>query len=302
MDYLIIGGTTKAATTSVFNYLAAHPHICGSNTKETRFFLDVSYPLKSKYRIEDGLEKYEEFFGHCKDPTKLRLEATPDYLYSPGTPRKINQSLEGTKIIVSLREPISRLVSWYRFAVQRGLIPTQMSIDEYIERQFRTNNSKETKQYMRVLEQGRYSRFISRYIEEFTREKVLVIYFEDISNDPLSVVESICKFAQLDPTYYQKFSFEKYNPTIDLRKPGLHHAYNKLRFNIRRYTHNKPIIHTPLKHIRLLIEPLYIKVNKKRDQDNINISSKLMEALIDYYQKDIDILINSLGYLPPWDM
>lgn len=75
--YLIIAGTTKAATTSLFNYLADHPEICASNVKETRFFLDADYPLPAKYRFEDGLDKYELYFVHCS-ASHIRMEATPD--------------------------------------------------------------------------------------------------------------------------------------------------------------------------------------------------------------------------------
>jgi hypothetical protein len=38
--FLIIAGTSKAGTRSVFNYLAGHPQICPAE-KETRFFLDA---------------------------------------------------------------------------------------------------------------------------------------------------------------------------------------------------------------------------------------------------------------------
>ena len=66
--YIIIGGTTKAATTSLYFYLADHPNVCASNIKETRFFLDADYPLPVKYRLEDGLEKYEKVSRIQKQP------------------------------------------------------------------------------------------------------------------------------------------------------------------------------------------------------------------------------------------
>src|SRR3712207_1668459 len=97
-SYLIIGGTTKAATTSLFSYLADHPQICASSLKESRFFLDADYPVSSKCRFEDGLDKYDELFQHCRDDRLLRLEATPDYLYSAATPQKIKFSLPKAKL------------------------------------------------------------------------------------------------------------------------------------------------------------------------------------------------------------
>ena len=65
--YLIIGGTTKAATTSLFIYLADHPSICAATYKETRFFLSSDYPLPSKYRYREdqqggAVEEYNLLF------------------------------------------------------------------------------------------------------------------------------------------------------------------------------------------------------------------------------------------------
>ena len=45
--FLIVAGTTKAGTTSVFNYLARQPQICTAE-REMRVFLDADYPVPSK--------------------------------------------------------------------------------------------------------------------------------------------------------------------------------------------------------------------------------------------------------------
>ncbi|MBV7338510.1 sulfotransferase [Chloroflexi bacterium TSY] len=37
-QYLLIVGTPKSATTSLFRYLADHPDVCCANRKETYFF------------------------------------------------------------------------------------------------------------------------------------------------------------------------------------------------------------------------------------------------------------------------
>src|SRR5438034_3846662 len=93
--FLILGGTSKAGTTSVYNYLANHPQIC-SLTKETRFFLDPDYPLPSTKRYQrDSPETYLSFFdsGNSQSLENWRFEATPDYLYSAKTPRAIRKTL-----------------------------------------------------------------------------------------------------------------------------------------------------------------------------------------------------------------
>ncbi|MEW6715877.1 MAG: hypothetical protein AB1345_00005, partial [Chloroflexota bacterium] len=86
--FLIIAGTTRAGTTSLFKYLSDHPDVCAASVKETGFFLDADYPNPppTKYRAEDGLSRYESYFSSCPEKP-VRLEATPGYLYSPGAPQ-----------------------------------------------------------------------------------------------------------------------------------------------------------------------------------------------------------------------
>ena len=44
-QYLIIGGSTKCGTTSLFNYFEFHPGVCACSMKESRYFLEPEYKL-----------------------------------------------------------------------------------------------------------------------------------------------------------------------------------------------------------------------------------------------------------------
>lgn len=52
--FIIIGGTSKAGTTSLYRYLSDHPMISQSKLKETGFFLDGFYKKESKYAFQKG--------------------------------------------------------------------------------------------------------------------------------------------------------------------------------------------------------------------------------------------------------
>ena len=56
----IIAGVTKAGTTSLFQYLHAHPDVCPSSTKETLFFKDHSTPD----RAQAAVAEYAQFWRH----------------------------------------------------------------------------------------------------------------------------------------------------------------------------------------------------------------------------------------------
>ncbi len=127
---LVIAGVNKAATTSLFMYLSAHPQICASRVKETQYFLPLRYgatnlPPLSEYLIE---------FDHCNQVSYV-MEATAGYYYGGlAVTQTIKNSLGDVKIILSFREPISRLFSYYKFKKSSLELDQSVSFDEYIRR------------------------------------------------------------------------------------------------------------------------------------------------------------------------
>jgi len=299
-SYLIIGGTTKAATTSLFSYLADHPKICGSSLKESRFFLDTDYPVLSKYRFEDGLDKYEELFQHCDDAQLLRLEATPDYLYSPTTPQKIKSSLPKVKIAFILREPISRLISWYKFAKQIGQLPQNFSFEDYIQEQLQAIETELPRpQHMRTLEQGRYSVYLKPYFDLFGQDNIHIAFQEDLSKQPAFVLKEFCSFASIDPSFYSNYHFKIFNSTQTMKNVSLHRLYMQFRFKVRKSVHNRQAIRAILRQIRLLFEHFYFPLNSQ-PSEKVVISSSVKEILDAYYSQEAKELAYLLGKAVPW--
>jgi len=302
-QYLIISGTTKSATTSLFRYLEAHPRVCVSNMKETRFFLDVEYPLSSKYRLKtDGLQKYNNYFSLHEDGADLRVEATPDYLYSPGTPTQIARSLKKVRLVFVLREPISRILSWYRFARQNNLLETTVTLDKYIKQQLYISNDAEMSipQYMRSLEQGRYSNYLRAFFDVFGKELIKVIFFEDLSRNPQTVMQSLCRFAEIDESFYMNYNFEIHNQSKIMRNPVLHRFYVQTRFILKKMVHNRANLLNIMRKIRGKVEPFYMKLNSRSFNEEMHIAPELMAKLQAYYRPYNDELFDLTGKPVPW--
>src|SRR3979409_1454286 len=105
---VVIAGVNKAGTTSLFVSLATHPQIAPSAVKETRFFLPARYgqPVEPK-------AVYDEYFAGAED-ARARLAATPSYFYGGGAvAESIDETLPGARIIVVLREPVARAISFF---------------------------------------------------------------------------------------------------------------------------------------------------------------------------------------------
>lgn len=325
-SYLIVGGTTKAATTSLFAYLADHPAICSASYKETRFFLDRDYPLPSKYRYKGDVEEYELLFPHC-DETQLRLESTPDYLYCPRALERIAEFLPHAKLVFSLREPISRLISWYRFAKQIGKLPQTLSFDAYVQLLFNATDSVRKpdsqlwegfvtpkiaqlhntdekpvhEQHLQTLKQGCYAIYLDPYFKQFGSARIHILFYEDLVAHPSNVLADISHFAGIDAHFYRDYAFKVENRTETMKNSELHRKYRAFRFRLRQWTHNKPIIHNPLRVMRRAIEPLYLRLNT-RPTENIHVSEETRNRLVDYYTPDIHELAKLIGKPLPWEI
>lgn len=305
-DYLIIGGTTKAATTSLFTYLADHPAVCAATYKETRFFLSRDYPLPSKYRYREDqqggdVETYNLLFSDT-DETLLRMESTPDYLYCADARERIATSLPYAKLVFSLREPISRLISWYRFARQIGKLSQTLSFDGYVGSLFAAlNNDKNTaEQHLQTLQQGCYTIYLKHYFDRFGPERIQILFYEELAARPADTMTELCHFAGIDAGFYSDYGFKVTNRTQQMRNSELHRKYRDFRFRLRQWTHNKPIIHIPLRTIRRTIEPLYLRLNTQTDE-KIQMSEETRHRLIDYYTPDVQVLGELIGKPIPWE-
>ena len=284
--------------------------------KETRFFLNKEYPLPSKYRYDADVEVYNFLFSECHE-NQLRLESTPDYLYCPSACERIATLLPNAKLVFSLREPISRLISWYRFAKQIGRLPQTIGFDDYIDLQFNgatlkgtkeTINSKDAnhkedighEQYLQTLQQGCYAAYLKQYLERFGRDRIHTLFYEDLGTEPLNVLEDVCHFTGIDKGFYKDYAFKVTNRTETMRNADIHQKYRSFRFQVRQWTHNRPLVHWSLRVMKRAIEPLYLRLNT-RPNENVSISEKTRHRLIDYYKPDVLKLAELIGKQPPWE-
>ena len=297
--YLIIAGTTKAGTTSLHRYLCDHPQVCKPRRKEIRFFLDENYPLKRIYSFTNGLNKYNEFFKGCNN-NMVRLDVTPDYLYSTKTPERIKQSLSDVRLIFSLRNPIERLISWYRFSIQNYFISKDMPFKEYVRWQIETEGHNNRAQHQLALEQGRYFRYLKKYHEVFDSNNLLIILFEQLEENPVGVMKKICSFSGINEDFYNNYSFKVHNPTYIIRYHLLNRIYKEVSFYLRKIFFKMDNIRNLFKNIKTNLDSIYLRINTEQNSKNILIDDKTKKFLEDYYREDILKLEDLIGIKTGW--
>jgi hypothetical protein len=299
--FLIIGGTSKASTTSVFNYLAGHPQICPAE-KETRFFLDADYPLPSKKRYQkNGPETYLSLFDSGPQEN-WRFEATPDYLYSANTPHVIHQTLANVRFIFILREPVVRLLSWYRFGRKRSEIGLKMTFDEYVAIQRGNGENvagRRKHPAFYALQHGRYSVYLRPYLELFGKSLIHIVFYEELQRDPLVFMTSICRSVGIDETYFQGYRFDVANKGSDVRSPYLHKAYIESQGRIRKLARYTPALRLLLRQLRPKVDATYEKFNVIRGK-KVAMSDSTKDFVSSYYEEEPARLSEMFGVEVPW--
>ena len=290
----------------MFSYLENHPQMICSSVKETGFFLDADYPHPSKKRYQrNGLQTYLSFFesedSHPQE--NWRLEATPGYLYSPNTPDAIRRTLANVHFIFILREPVSRLLSWYQFGQSMGKIPSRMTFDDYVALQKETADSfpnRYPRQAFGALRQGRYSTYLERYFEVFGASSIQVLFYEDLRRDPFSFMVKLCKSLGIDETYFQGYTFRVANKGVQVRSPWLLRAYMEANLKL-----NGPARRTPkplrrlLRQIQRRIHAAYEKLNVTKEM-NMTMSPSTKDFILSYYQDEPARLREMFGVEVPW--
>lgn len=217
---LILGGTIKAATSSIFTYLSAHPQVCGSSVKETLFFTHEY----SGDRVRD-LERYRRYFAR-RPGASLAVEASPSYLaYGEDVAPRIRALLPEAKLLFILRDPVDRLYSHFKFAKGKLELPPQLTFEAYVElcrRYAPRRKGVIAEKHARALEIGEYSKYLKRYRDVFPEAQVKVVFYDDLHRDARRFMAQVCGFIGVDSAFYGTYEFERVNASFSARLKPLH--------------------------------------------------------------------------------
>lgn len=213
-QHLIIAGSNKCGTTSLFRYLSDHPDVSGSMHKETGFFHH-----NFDYEDSETLAKYMKLFPDLRDHHRFCIEATPTYLDSGDeTISRINQLIDKPHILLLLRDPTNRLVSYYRSkqGLESSLI-YGLSFDEFVDKAMAIASQKvsaRTEQERRIglqIEKACYAQYLSVFLKKVPAQRLHVMFFENLRDTPLSTLQSLCSSIDLDSSFYDDYVFRVEN-------------------------------------------------------------------------------------------
>ena len=271
VDFLIIG-TPKAGTTALQYYLSQHTDIFMPKEKEVHFFGEEFRNSEESeqqiYRRNYKIEDYEKLF-EAASKKQIKGEASVFYLYSPTAVKEIKEYNPKMKIIVCFRNPIDFLTSYHQDQIYVGNEDEPdfwkaLSLEEKRKYGESIPKSCTLRKALYYSEMVKYKHHLKAYIDEFGRENVYPIIFEEFITSPQSSYEKVLNFLNVKKELNYSIDFKKVNPRRNVRLKWFDNFIKQPSSNFRKFAR----VFIPSQKKRFLAFQLLRKINTSHSRVN----------------------------------
>nr|WP_319271812.1 sulfotransferase [uncultured Draconibacterium sp.] len=256
VDFILLGAA-KAGTTTMADILSDHPDVNFCKEKEPNFFSTTD---NWKANVGRYHSLYKEESGKIYGEASHSYTALP--IYNLNIWEDIYDYNPNMKFIYIVRNPIDRFISAYMQNYQRGRF--DWTLDETIHKSKNINRS-------------RYYTQILPFIEQFGRDNVLIIDFDDFIKDRKVVLEKLSDFLKLS---LDKFDLdENKHSNVSVNSIKLNAKYDWI------VKHFSALINIIPNKITVIIK--HMLVNKKRVfKEKPRLTRKQQETIIRLTKQD----------------
>ncbi len=176
--FALIIGAMKSGTTSLFEYLSAHPQIAPCRVKEPNFFSqDTAWA--------GGIEAYRSLWDWQPGVHKFALEASTTYSMNPMRPGVVERIASVPhaefRFLYLMRDPVKRIESHLsHIATRRGKASLVGEPD-----------------FAEAIQLSRYATQLDPFAARWSRDTILPLVYEAMLDDPLSTVQQTQRFLEL---------------------------------------------------------------------------------------------------------
>jgi len=282
LSFVVIGAS-KSGTTALFRYLRTDPDLYLPADKDAPFFAVDEF-------FEGGWEAFAATYFAAAPPGALLGTVTPRYMEDPRVPGRIAERMPDVRLIAILRNPIDRAYSQYRQQVRRG--KELLSFGDLVERLLAAQAWEDRAE--RILAPGHYARALKPFFELFPRQRLLVVFGEELASDPQSVIDRIRIFLGLQPGFTPPNLGKRYHVGGERQRfPGLIPALRKVA-PLRRLWRLLP------RRRRAGLWTWFFTQANVVEEAPEPIPPALRERLVAHYREDIEDLEELIGRPVPW--
>ena len=196
-DFFIVGAP-KCGTTAMNRYLGQHPGIFMPEIKEIHYF-------GSDLRVHRDmtLKSYLSIFKGAGDARRVG-ETSVWYLYSKLAAREIKKFESEARIIIMLRNPVDKIHSSHSYALYSGR-ETIPDLGAALEAEKYRREDPNAPIGVLYREAMNYTEQVQRYVNVFGWEKVHVIIYDDLKNDPTGIYKKVLGFLDVEQDFVPEF-------------------------------------------------------------------------------------------------
>jgi hypothetical protein len=229
----VIVGAQKCGTTALHSYLSRHPEISMSRPKELDFFI-------AERNWGQGMEWYRSRF----DPAApARGESSPNYTAHPtfpGVPERMAELIPEAKLIFMVRDPIDR--------IRANWVHTYSNRVEH-----RPMREAVLDPEMDYLARSRYHLQLTRFLDRYPREQVMVIEQDELLGDRRATLRRVFAFLGVDEDVWRDAFAEPRLETSARRRRTPLGAFVAARVRMRtwrllrdHWPFSRPFEHSPI--------------------------------------------------------
>jgi hypothetical protein len=192
----VIAGGQRCGTTSLYHLLDQHPRIFLAKPvqPEPKFFLRDPAPGRDKAWY------LRQWFADTGGAAAAG-EKSVSYMETPGVARRMKRWLPALRVIFVLRHPVERAISNYRFSQQHGYETESFDWAARHEaaRLRETSFPQLSAHPFAYVSRSRYADYLESFLAVFSPADVLVLWFDELRDDPAGVYAQACRFLGVDP-------------------------------------------------------------------------------------------------------
>ncbi|KAE8283990.1 Heparan sulfate glucosamine 3-O-sulfotransferase 3B1 [Larimichthys crocea] len=177
----IIIGVKKGGTRALLEFLRVHPDIRAVGA-EPHFF-DRNY--------ENGLEWYRELMPKTLEG-QITMEKTPSYFVTREAPARISAMSRDTKLIVVVRDPVTRAISDYTQTLSK-----KPDIPSFESLTFKNRTTGLIDTSWSAIQIGIYAKHLDNWLQYFPMDQILFVSGERLISDPAGELGRVQDFLGL---------------------------------------------------------------------------------------------------------
>lgn len=266
--HFICLGAHKSGTSWLLNCLYQHPEI---------FVQDKIDFFYSEKKQAVGIEGYQKKFLTSK---RIAGELSTVYFFSETAAKRIYEYNPEVKLIVLLRNPIDRAYSHYLQDLKMGHLKKGTSFTEAMKLE------KNIKLW------GEYKTHLEHYKKLFPKERLKILFFDDIKINPSEVLTDVFEYLNVDTKFRPALFDKKINPARLPKNVSSDRMARRISTKLKQSVVGEKIW-WQLKHSSL--SRLYYKLNSTKKIPLKLTDVQLRKELYLYFRDDIDYVEQSLN-------